>query len=42
MGLRVEDNRVIAVEPVPNHPVSHGQLCAKGWNAAFGVDPPSA
>jgi len=39
MGLRVEDNRVIAVEPVPNHPVSHGQLCAKGWNAAFGVDP---
>ncbi|MDO8331716.1 MAG: formate dehydrogenase subunit alpha [Fluviicoccus sp.] len=39
MGLRVEDNRVISVEPVPGHPVSQGQLCAKGWNAAFGVDP---
>jgi anaerobic selenocysteine-containing dehydrogenase len=30
MGLRVEDNRVVAVEPVPNHPVSQGKLCAKG------------
>ncbi len=39
MGLRVEGNRVVAVEPVPGHPVSQGQLCAKGWNAAFGVDP---
>ena len=39
MGLRVEDNRVVAVEPVPNHPVSQGKLCAKGWNTAFGVDP---
>jgi formate dehydrogenase alpha subunit len=39
MGLRVQDDRVIAVEPVPEHPVSHGQLCAKGWNAAFGIDP---
>ena len=39
MGLRVEHNRVVAVEPVPNHPVSQGKLCAKGWNTAFGVDP---
>ena len=30
MGLRVEDNRIVAVEPVPNHPVSQGKLCAKG------------
>lgn len=39
MALHSENNRVIAVEPVPNHPASHGQLCAKGWNAAFGIDP---
>jgi formate dehydrogenase (coenzyme F420) alpha subunit len=39
IALRTENNHIIAVEPVPGHPVSHGQLCAKGWNAAFGVDP---
>jgi formate dehydrogenase major subunit len=39
MGLRVEGERVRGVEPLPLHPVSRGQLCAKGYSAAFGVDP---
>jgi hypothetical protein len=39
MGLRVDNHRIVAVEPVPNHPVSLGKLCAKGWNTAFGIDP---
>jgi formate dehydrogenase major subunit len=33
MGLAVEDGRVTDVRPLPGHPVSRGQLCAKGWNA---------
>ncbi|MDO9623814.1 MAG: formate dehydrogenase subunit alpha [Pseudomonas sp.] len=39
LGLRVEDGRVIGVEPQPGHPVSQGQLCAKGWATSFAVDP---
>ncbi len=38
MGLRVADGRVVGVEPVAAHPVSRGELCTKGWSAAFGVD----
>ena len=33
MGLDVEEGRVIGVQPLRDHPVSRGQLCAKGWNA---------
>lgn len=39
IGLRVEDGRVIGVEPQPGHPVSQGQLCAKGWSSSFAIDP---
>ena len=39
LGLRVEDGRVIGVEPQPGHPVSQGQLCAKGWSSSFAIDP---
>jgi formate dehydrogenase major subunit len=35
----VEDGRVIGVEPQPGHPVSQGQLCAKGWSTSFAIDP---
>ncbi|MEB2285119.1 MAG: formate dehydrogenase subunit alpha [Polyangiaceae bacterium UTPRO1] len=31
--LDVAAKRVVAVTPDPVHPVSRGQLCAKGWNA---------
>jgi len=39
MGLRVEGGAVLGVEPLATHPVSRGELCTKGWSAAFGVDP---
>ena len=39
LGLRVEDGRVIGVEPQPGHPVSQGQLCSKGWATSFAIDP---
>lgn len=39
LGLRVEQGRVIGVEPQPGHPVSQGQLCAKGWSTSFAIDP---
>jgi formate dehydrogenase (coenzyme F420) alpha subunit len=39
IGLRVQDGRVIGVEPQPGHPVSQGQLCAKGWATSFAIDP---
>ncbi len=38
LGLRVEDGRVVGVEPQPGHPVSQGQLCAKGWSTSFAID----
>jgi formate dehydrogenase major subunit len=38
MGLRVEGNRVVGVEPQPGHPVSQGQLCSKGWSTSFAID----
>lgn len=39
LGLRVAGNRVLSVEPLQRHPVSRGELCAKGWSAAYGVEP---
>ncbi|MBF7729269.1 formate dehydrogenase subunit alpha [Pseudomonas sp. N040] len=39
IGLRVEHGRVVGVEPQPGHPVSQGQLCAKGWSTSFAIDP---
>jgi formate dehydrogenase major subunit len=39
IGLRVQNGRVIGVEPQPGHPVSQGQLCAKGWSTSFAIDP---
>jgi formate dehydrogenase major subunit len=38
IGLRVEGGRVVGVEPQPGHPVSQGQLCAKGWASSFAID----
>lgn len=39
MNLRTENDQLLSVEPQPNHPVSRGQLCTKGWNASYGIDP---
>ncbi len=39
MALRARGDRVIGVEPALGHPVSRGQLCAKGHSSAFAVDP---
>lgn len=33
MFLAVKDQHVVGVKPNPDHPVSKGKLCAKGWNA---------
>ncbi len=38
LGLRVEEGRVIGVQPLAGHPVSQGQLCSKGWNSHFALD----
>lgn len=40
MVLAVEHDRVAAVRPSATHPVSRGQLCAKGWNAAEFISSP--
>jgi len=39
IGLRVEQGKITGVEPLANHPVSQGSLCAKGWSTAYAVDP---
>lgn len=39
LGLRSDGARAVGVEALPAHPVSAGQLCAKGWNAAWGIAP---
>lgn len=33
MYLRVDNDRVVGVQPSRNHPVSKNNLCAKGWQA---------
>ena len=37
MALRVCDDHVVGVEPVPSHPASKGKLCVKGWNTPFAL-----
>ncbi len=39
IGLQVADSKLVGVAPLPNHPVSQGKLCAKGWSTAFALDP---
>lgn len=39
MALRTEGTRVVGIEPLPRHRISCGQLCAKGYAAAQGIDP---
>jgi len=34
LNLQVLDGRIVGVLPAPDHPVSEGRLCVKGWNAA--------
>jgi formate dehydrogenase alpha subunit len=41
MGLEVEEGRLLGVQPLRDHPVSRGQLCAKGWNADKFVSHPA-
>lgn len=38
INLLVDGSTVTAVEPQPCHPISRGQLCAKGWSTAYAVD----
>jgi len=38
INLQVENNTLIGVSPQSNHPISHGQLCAKGWSTVYGVE----
>jgi len=38
IGLQVEGGLVTGIEPLPQHPVSKGMLCAKGWSSAFALD----
>ncbi len=40
MYLEVMDGKVAGTLPVANHPVSHGSLCIKGWNAHEPVHSP--
>lgn len=35
--LQVLDGEIVGVLPNPEHPVSQGRLCLKGWNAAAHV-----
>ncbi len=38
INLLVNGNTAVGVEPQPCHPISRGQLCAKGWSTAYGID----
>jgi formate dehydrogenase major subunit len=38
INLLVDGNTAVGVEPQPCHPISRGQLCAKGWSTAYGID----
>ncbi len=33
MSLQVDENRIVGISPVAEHPVAQGSLCVKGWNA---------
>jgi formate dehydrogenase major subunit len=39
IGLVTEKGQVTEVQALRNHPISQGQLCSKGWNTAFGINP---
>lgn len=40
-GMRLVANKghIIEVQALGSHPISQGQLCAKGWNTAFAINP---
>ncbi len=38
--LQVLDGEIVGVLPDKTHPISHGSLCIKGWNAAAFVNHP--
>ncbi len=38
INLVVEDDRLASVAPQREHPISRGQLCAKGWSTAYGIE----
>jgi len=38
--VNVRDNEVIGVTPKPDHPVSQGKLCVKGWQGYSFVNHP--
>ena len=40
LNVQVMDGRLAGVLPARSHPVSQGQLCAKGWNATELVEHP--
>lgn len=40
LNVQVMDGKVKGVLPAPSHPISHGQLCIKGWRAADFVHHP--
>lgn len=40
IALVRKNAKVVAVQPLMNHPVSRGQLCSKGWNTAFAINSP--
>lgn len=40
LNVQVLDGQIIGVLPSTSHPVSHGQLCIKGWRAADFVNHP--
>ncbi|WP_299018453.1 formate dehydrogenase subunit alpha [uncultured Photobacterium sp.] len=40
INLKVDENGMLtSVEPLPNHPMSHGKLCEKGWSTAYAINP---
>mgnify|MGYP003385383009 CR=1 FL=1 len=39
INLHVTGDTLSGVSPQRHHPVSQGQLCAKGWSTAYGIDP---
>lgn len=38
INLLVKNDKAIGVEPQFSHPISRGQLCAKGWSTAYGIE----
>ncbi len=38
MDLLIKNDALVGVEPQRSHPISRGQLCAKGWSTYYGID----